>query len=149
MDYQNDLGDIFQKYNFYHLKNEIVHKISNNNKNKKILILGTNEFMHIPFLFAEFLKSHLVNYELQKDCKVDIVYQATGRSPLLLGNDIKEKVCFKDNYDDSMNNYLYNCKPEDYDYIMLFSETNASQNKHFEVLNHWHNLKIVNLNNHV
>lgn len=149
MDYQNDLGNIFQKYNFYQLKDEIVQKISNHNKNKKILILGSNEFMHIPFLFAEFLKSHLVNYELQKDCKVDIVYQATGRSPLLLGNDIKEKVCFKDNYDDGMNNYLYNCKPEDYDYIMLFSETNSSQNKHFEVLNHWHNLKIVNLNNHV
>ena len=94
MDYQNDLGNIFQKYNFYQLKDEIVQKISNHNKNKKILILGSNEFMHIPFLFAEFLKSHLVNYELQKDCKVDIVYQATGRSPLLLGNDIKRKSLF-------------------------------------------------------
>lgn len=148
LDYQNDLGNIFQKYNFYQLKDEIIQKISNKNKNKKILILGSNEFMHIPFLFAEFLKSHLVNYELQKDCKVDILYQATGRSPLLLGNDIKEKVCFKDNYDDDMNNYLYNCKSEDYDYIMLFSETNSSQNKHFGVLNNWHNLKIINLNNY-
>ena len=27
MDYQNDLGNIFQKYNFYQLKDEIVQKI--------------------------------------------------------------------------------------------------------------------------
>ena len=26
MDYQNDLGNIFQKYNFYQLKDEIVQK---------------------------------------------------------------------------------------------------------------------------
>ena len=105
--------------------------------------------MYVPFLFAEFLNNHLMDYELQTGIKINVLYQSTGRSPLLLGNDIKEKICFKDNYDDNMNNYLYNCKSEDYDYIMLFSETNVSQNKHFEVLNHWNNLKIVNLNSHI
>lgn len=148
MNYQNDLDDIFKKYKFNQLKDEIIQKISDNYKNKKVLILGSNEFMYVPFLFAEFLNNYLMDYELQTGIKMNVLYQSTGRSPLLLGNDIKEKVCFKDNYDDNMNNYLYNCKSENYDYIMLFSETNSSQNKHFEVLNHWNNLKIVNLNNH-
>lgn len=144
LDYKNDLDDVFRKYQFHQLKDKIIQKISNRSQCKKILVLGSNEFMYIPFLFAEFLHNHLTNNEL----RTEILYQSTGHSPLLIGNDIKEKVCFKDNYDDGMNNYLYNCKPENYDEIILFSETHPSQNKHFEILNHWNNLTIINLNSH-
>lgn len=83
-------------------------------KNKKTLVVGTGEFSYYPFLLAEFLEGN----------NVDVVYQSTTRSPIMIGNDIEAKLVFKDNYEDDIVNYLYNVKLEQYEQVLICYETN-------------------------
>lgn len=84
-----------------------------NMKNKKVLILGTSEFMYIPYLFAK---------ELEKK-GINIKFQATTRSPANIDNALKSMINFKDNYFENIDNFLYNVIDKKYDYIYIIHET--------------------------
>ena len=79
----------------------------------RVLVLGTGEFSYLPFRLAEILESS----------GFDVHFQTTTRSPILVAGDIREKVSFPDNYEDDIDNFLYNVKPGNYDTILIGYET--------------------------
>jgi hypoxanthine phosphoribosyltransferase len=81
--------------------------------NKKVLILGTGEFMYQPYLLALYLEQN----------GVDSYFQATTRSPVNIDRAIKSKIAFKDNYFENIDNFLYNVVDKDYDKIIICYET--------------------------
>lgn len=112
--------------NFNHLLKDI-------NLSKKILILGTNEFVIEPYLFAKFLED--------KGC--DVYFQSTTRSPILEGLCINNKLSFIDNYNENITNYIYNVSQFIYDEILICMETKSKYN--FD-LDEQLNAKIIYLN---
>ena len=79
----------------------------------QILVLGTGEFSYLPFRLAEYLKKE----------GLDVRFQTTTRSPIMVSNDIQAKMSFPDNYGDEIPNFLYNVNPEDYDTVIVCYET--------------------------
>ncbi|MGH8556006.1 MAG: phosphoribosyltransferase domain-containing protein [Methylococcales bacterium] len=79
----------------------------------RVLVLGTGEFMHLPYR---------IGYALEQ-CGWRIGIQSTTRSPILIGGAIESAMIFKDNYFEGIANYLYNVKPSYYDRILLCHET--------------------------
>ena len=79
----------------------------------RVLVLGTGEFSYLPFRLAEMLESS----------GFDVHFQTTTRSPLIVAGDIHAKVSFADNYEDEIDNFLYNVQPGDYDIILVGCET--------------------------
>lgn len=133
----NDSGRFGNSHNDIDLKNFFTNEDIEKFKNKKILVLGTGEFMYKPFLLAKKLE----------DLKLNIKYQTTTRSPLLKGYGVKSVLSFKDNYFENIDNFLYNVIDKNYDYIFICYETN--------ILPKEHNLKkllenfMLNLNNEI
>ena len=82
-------------------------------KGKKILVLGTAEFMYPPYLLAKYLE----------ESGIESYFQATTRSPVNLDGAIVSKVAFKDNYFEEIDNFLYNVIDKNYDKIFLCYET--------------------------
>jgi hypothetical protein len=80
---------------------------------EKILVLGTSEFVYPPFQLAQRLA------QLGAEVKV----QATTRSPILEGLDIKGVLEFPDAYGDGIPNFLYGVRPGLYDRILVCYET--------------------------
>lgn len=78
-----------------------------------VLVLGTGEFMYEPYRLA---------LALEEDGR-EVYFQATTRSPILLGNDISSILDSVDNYGEGIDNFLYNVKHEHYDNILLCYET--------------------------
>lgn len=64
----------------------------------RLRIIGTGEFTYAPFVLAE---------QLERD-GVDVVVQATSRSPVLVGGPITRALRFRDNYGAPAPNFLYN-----------------------------------------
>jgi hypoxanthine-guanine phosphoribosyltransferase len=85
----------------------------NNLKNKKVLVLGTSEFMYVPYLLALFLENNHIQTH----------YQGTTRSPINLEGNITHILKFKDNYSENIDNFLYNVLDKDYDKIIVCYET--------------------------
>ncbi|HEY6530280.1 MAG TPA: phosphoribosyltransferase domain-containing protein [Cellvibrionaceae bacterium] len=79
----------------------------------KILVLGTGEFMHWPFLLAMCLEGlgHAV------------WVQSTTRSPVLSWGAIQQSISFSDNYGEGVPNYIYNLTPGFYDEVLICHET--------------------------
>lgn len=100
--------------------NLLTDNISKEDKN--ILILGTGEFMYIPFKFAQFLENKFVHK--------NIFFQSTTRSPVIVNENeaIKSSVSFKDNYNDNIDNYVYNLDVKQYDKIFIVYETDEKYN---------------------
>jgi NAD(P)-dependent dehydrogenase (short-subunit alcohol dehydrogenase family) len=75
--------------------------------------VGTGEFTYLPFRLAEQLaqEGH------------GVVVQATSRSPARLAAAMKAKLCFADNYDTGVPNYLYNADPADLRSTWIAHET--------------------------
>lgn len=86
-------------------------------KNQKILVLGSNEFVWLPFLLAETL-------EKQGN---DVKFSALTRSPIAIAPDsaVTRVIQFYDNYGLGMTNFAYNVLPSDYDHVLLCVETPA------------------------
>lgn len=82
---------------------------------RRVLVLGTGEFVWPPFLLAERLE--------REGCRVR--FGATTRSPIKPGRAIRHRLEHCDNYGFGIVNYLYNVDPEDYDSIYLCCETGA------------------------
>ncbi|WP_413500034.1 phosphoribosyltransferase domain-containing protein [Psychrobacter maritimus] len=84
---------------------------------KRILVLGSNEFVWLPFLLAEWLETQTQNSTVN--------FSALTRSPIALGGAIKKMLSFSDNYGLGMTNFAYNVEPNDWDLIVLCVETSA------------------------
>ncbi|WP_350559211.1 phosphoribosyltransferase domain-containing protein [Psychrobacter sp. CAL346-MNA-CIBAN-0220] len=92
---------------------------------KKVLVLGSNEFVWLPFLLAEWLESE-VTMQAQKqmsEATSMIKFSALTRSPIATGSAITTMLSFTDNYGLGMTNFVYNVTPEDWDLIVLCVET--------------------------
>ena len=88
---------------------------------QKILVLGSNEFVWLPFLLAEWLEQ---NTKVHNDHHT-IKFSALTRSPIALGGGITTMLSFNDNYGLGMTNFAYNVEPSDWDLIVLCVETSA------------------------
>jgi len=66
-------------------------------KNKTYVIIGTSEFTYSPFLFAEAMEKK----------GYDVLFESTGRSPMLKGGGILSRLKFYDPINEA-NYYLYN-----------------------------------------
>ena len=84
---------------------------------QRILVLGSNEFVWLPFLLAEWLETQTQNSTVN--------FSALTRSPIALGGAIKTMLSFSDNYGLGMTNFAYNVEPSDWDLIVLCVETSA------------------------
>ncbi|MBO1529878.1 phosphoribosyltransferase domain-containing protein [Psychrobacter sp. F1192] len=88
---------------------------------ERILVLGSNEFVWLPFLLAEWLES-----QFQDSKPVAAVnFSALTRSPIALGGAITTMLSFNDNYGLGMTNFVYNVAPDDWDLIVLCVETST------------------------
>ncbi|MEK7433496.1 MAG: phosphoribosyltransferase domain-containing protein [Cyanobacteriota bacterium] len=99
-----------------HSKNLSISEI----KDKKILVLGTAEFMYLPYKFAYYLEEN----------GIKVYYQSTTRSPINIDGDILSKIQFKDNYFENIDNFLYNVIDKEYDYIFVCYETTLTPENH-------------------
>ena len=84
---------------------------------QRILVLGSNEFVWLPFLLAEWLETQTQN--------ATVKFSALTRSPIALGGAITTMLSFSDNYGLGMTNFAYNVEPNDWDLIVLCVETSA------------------------
>ncbi len=82
---------------------------------EKILVLGTSEFIWEPFLLAERLEQQ----------GAEVKYSSTTRSPIATGFAIQSAIAFSDNYGLGIPNYVYNVAHQQFDRILLCSETPA------------------------
>lgn len=94
---------------------------------KRILVLGSNEFVWWPFLLAENLEQYLEqpleqNLEDQ-NTEHHVCFSALTRSPIAMGGAITEALSFRDNYGLGMTNFVYNVAPSAWDLIVLCIET--------------------------
>ncbi|WP_201594906.1 phosphoribosyltransferase domain-containing protein [Psychrobacter fulvigenes] len=86
---------------------------------ERILVLGSNEFVWLPFLLTEWLEA-----KTQHSKPVATVnFSALTRSPIALGGAITNMLSFSDNYGLGMTNFAYNVEPSDWDLIVLCVET--------------------------
>lgn len=88
---------------------------------QRILVLGSNEFVWLPFLLAEWLEQHTH----VDNSKNTVNFSALTRSPIALGGAIATMLSFNDNYGLGMTNFAYNVKPSDWDLIVLCVETSV------------------------
>lgn len=79
----------------------------------KVLVLGTGEFMHWPFLLGQCLE----------DLGQAVWVQSTTRSPILTWGAVQHSLTFADNYGEGVPNYLYNLAPGLYDEVLICHET--------------------------
>lgn len=84
---------------------------------ERILVLGSNEFVWLPFLLAEWLETQNQNSTVN--------FSALTRSPIALGGAITTMLSFNDNYGLGMTNFAYNVEPSEWDLIVLCVETAA------------------------
>ncbi len=82
-------------------------------KEDKILLVGTGEFMHFPFVLGCCLEEQGFN----------VLVQSSTRSPILRWGGIAEKLSFSDNYNEGIKNFLYNVSPGQYDKVFICHET--------------------------
>lgn len=82
---------------------------------ERVLVLGTGEFVWEPFLLAERLET--------KGARV--FYSSTTRSPIAPGYAIKSVISFTDNYGLGIPNFVYNVAHQQFDRVLLCTETPA------------------------
>lgn len=89
---------------------------------KKVLVLGTGEFMYPAFMLAR---------DLEKSGAQAYV-QSTARNPLHVDRDICSRLRFTDNYHEDIDHFLYNVShlPHGYDVILICYETPRLPEKH-------------------
>jgi hypothetical protein len=78
-----------------------------------VLVLGTGEFMHAPYLLGAALE--------QLGC--DVMVQSTTRSPILTWGAVSAALTFPDNYGEGISNFIYNVTRGQYDHVIICHET--------------------------
>jgi hypothetical protein len=89
-------------------------------RGERVLVLGTGEFSYLPYRFALQLE----------ESGIEVQYQSTTRSPILVGEDIASAIEFVDNYHDEIPNYVYNVMDREYDRIVIGYETQSLPASH-------------------
>ncbi|EFK3571758.1 adenine/guanine phosphoribosyltransferase, partial [Escherichia coli] len=84
-------------------------------KGERVLVLGTGEFVWEPFLLAERLEA----------AGAQAFYGSTTRSPIAVGYAIKSAISFTDNYGLGIPNFVYNVAHQQFDRILVCTETPA------------------------
>jgi hypothetical protein len=79
----------------------------------RVLVIGTGEHVWQPFLYAEAVETD----------GLDVGFICTTRSPILPGPVIEHKITFPDHFGLGLDMYLHNVNPDDWDRIVLFTET--------------------------
>ena len=102
---------------FNHQAQSEKEQFDNEQLPKRILVLGSNEFVWLPFLLAEWLETQNQNSTVN--------FSALTRSPIALGGAITTMLSFSDNYGLGMTNFAYNVEPSDWGLILLCVETSA------------------------
>ena len=99
--------DKLKYYSFYLPDGQILlpEKLS---KSTGYVVIGTGEFNYQPFLFAEAMEAS----------GIDVLFESTGRSPIIQGGSISSKLKFYDPGNEA-NYYLYNL-PENRKPILLY-----------------------------
>lgn len=92
---------------------------------KKVLVLGSNEFVWLPFLLAEWLENQATTHHHDTEAEPVIRFSALTRSPIATGGAITTMLSFTDNYGLGMTNFAYNVDPKAWDLIVLCVETPA------------------------
>ncbi|WP_440454643.1 phosphoribosyltransferase domain-containing protein [Psychrobacter sp. ASPA161_9] len=90
---------------------------------ERILVLGSNEFVWLPFLLAEWLEQNTGSQNNSHSDIQTVKFSALTRSPIALGGGIETMMSFSDNYGLGMTNFAYNVEPSDWDLIVLCVET--------------------------
>lgn len=85
-------------------------------RDDRVLVIGSGEHVWQPFLYAEALAQD----------SVDVAFIATTRSPIMPGPVIEHKISFPDHFGIGLDMYLHNVDPDEWDRIVLFTETEAS-----------------------
>ncbi len=80
-----------------------------------MLVLGSGEFVWEPFLLAERLEAQGAR----------VLYSATTRSPIAIGFAIQSAITFTDNYGLGIPNFVYNVAHQQFDRVLLCTETPA------------------------
>ncbi|MGC6416019.1 MAG: phosphoribosyltransferase domain-containing protein [Bradymonadia bacterium] len=81
-----------------------------------VIVLGTGEFVVVPFLLAEAFEAR----------GIDAFVQATTRSPIMLSNDVSDRRTFVDFHGDGMTNFIYNLDAQRFSEIYLCTEFSCS-----------------------
>lgn len=89
-------------------------------KNKKVLVIGTSEFMYQSYLVGSYLEEN----------SVDVYVQSTTRSPINVDGDILSRINFKDNYGENIDNFIYNVIDKKYDKVFILYETKEISQHH-------------------
>ncbi|ROU14741.1 adenine/guanine phosphoribosyltransferase [Kluyvera ascorbata] len=84
-------------------------------RGERILVLGTGEFVWEPFLLAERLEA----------AGAQAFYGSTTRSPIAVGYAIESAISFTDNYGLGIPNFVYNVAHQQFDRILVCTETSA------------------------
>ena len=116
-DYLSYFKKAFAKFNKQDNVDEIFFK--QDQLPKRILVLGSNEFVWLPFLLAQWLEQNTRANHVERDIK----FSALTRSPIALGGAITTMMSFTDNYGLGMTNFVYNVDSKDWDLIILCVET--------------------------
>jgi hypothetical protein len=116
------LSQFQQAYNHHYQ----VNNWQDNPLPKRILVLGSNEFVWLPFLLAEYLARQQSNDDAAaEDPDTKVKFSALTRSPIALGGAINSMLSFTDHYGLGMTNFVYNVDPSQWDLIVLCIETPA------------------------
>jgi len=90
-----------------------MEKLPRFKRKERVLVIGTGEHVWQPFLFAETIERIGRN----------VGFICTTRSPILPGPVIAHKITFPDHFGIGLDMYLHNVNPDDWDRIVLFTET--------------------------
>ena len=85
-----------------------------------LVVVGIGEYSFIPFLIAERLEQN----------GHDVLFQSTTRSPIAEGDAISSKLCFNDEYDQGISNYIYNL-PADRQVIAVYESADLAARHQF------------------
>lgn len=103
----------------------VVKKIEVDRADKKVLVLGVEEFMYLPMLVAETLKE---TYKW-----LDVKFHATTRSPILTSKDSNYPLFARwklsSPYDDERVTYVYNL--DKYDYAIVLSDSECQKSNQY------------------
>lgn len=112
-------------------------KLEVKNKEDNILVLGSEEFMYVPMMFA-------------KEMEGNIYYHSTSRSPIIeIQNQnypINTKFKLNSFYNEETVNYVYNLGKNDYKECFLFVELRQDKKKYEKIINIFKQTNIEKLN---
>ncbi|MFN4152257.1 MAG: phosphoribosyltransferase domain-containing protein, partial [Candidatus Sericytochromatia bacterium] len=87
---------------------------------KKVLVIGTSEFMYQSYLVGAYLEEN----------GIDVYVQSTTRSPINVDGSILSRINFKDNYGENIDNFIYNVIDKKYDKVFILYETKEISQLH-------------------